>query len=70
LFSELERERRQARFAIMPLVLAEGDAEEVVRRRMRVEAEGRAMEGVPGWVVGQSPYKTDTQATRRAVPLH
>lgn len=53
----------------MPLVLAERDAEEVVRRRMKVEAEASAMEGVAGWVVGQSLYKTDTQATRRAAPL-
>lgn len=67
--SELERERRQARFAMMPLLLAEQDAGEVVRRRRLVEAEARAMAGVPGWKPGQSPYKTDTQASRRAAPI-
>jgi hypothetical protein len=66
---ELEREKRQARFALMPLMLAEQDQREVAERTARLSAEAQAMSSVPGWVVGQSVYKTDTKATRTAHPV-
>ena len=61
--SELERERRQARFALMPLLVAEQDAAEVQRRARILAAE----------VLLRQPltpvYRTDSLAVRSARPL-
>lgn len=61
--SELERERRQARFALMPLLLAEQDALEV-RRRARILAAEALLRPPPPPV-----YRTDSRAVRAARPL-
>lgn len=53
----------------MPLMLAEQDRQEIVERTARLSAEAQAMSSVPGWIVGQSVYKTDTKATRTAHPI-
>lgn len=53
----------------MPLLLSEHDRREVVERTARLSAEAQAMSSVPGWVVGQSVYKTDSKATRTAHPI-
>jgi len=68
LFSELKREKRQARLALMPLLLAEQDRVELFRRTRMLDLEARAMKDVPGWVPGESPYKSDSEAARSAKP--
>lgn len=67
-FSELKREMRQARLALMPLLLAEQDRIELFRRTRMLDLEARAMKDVPGWVLGESPYKSGSEAARSARP--
>ncbi len=63
LFREIEREKRQARLALTPLLLAENDRAQVVRRMMSQLAEARA--NLPDEM--RQIYKTDTPATRARI---
>ena len=66
--SELEREVRQARLVLMPLLLAEEDRAEVIRRTKSQIAEAKAMFNLDPEF--QSPiYKTNTAATRSVKPM-
>lgn len=67
--SELEREARQARLALLPLLQAEMDAQEVRRRTEQLAWEAKVMADRPDWVVGQSVYMADSKPARTARPL-
>ncbi|XP_072037915.1 NADH dehydrogenase [ubiquinone] 1 alpha subcomplex subunit 13-like [Amphiura filiformis] len=54
----VQREEREARIAIHPLIEAERDRDYLKVLKYNREQEAIIMKDVPGWVVGESPYHT------------
>jgi NADH dehydrogenase (ubiquinone) 1 alpha subcomplex subunit 13 len=51
-------EMRQARLHILPYLQAESDRRYLRMKKQALEEEAKIMKDVPGWVVGESVYKT------------
>ena len=50
------KEKREARMAIMPFLMAEQDAMNKVENDKKLAYEAKIMKNVKGWVVGESVY--------------
>ena len=50
------KEKREARMAIMPFLMAEQDAMNKVENDKKLAYEAEVMKNVKGWVVGESVY--------------
>eukprot|EP01122_Echinamoeba_exundans_P009273 TRINITY_DN3232_c0_g1_i2.p2 TRINITY_DN3232_c0_g1~~TRINITY_DN3232_c0_g1_i2.p2 ORF type:complete len:136 (-),score=12.83 TRINITY_DN3232_c0_g1_i2:132-539(-) len=53
-----KQEAREARINLIPLLQAEEDRRFLREHKDRIEEEALIMRDVPGWTVGESPYKT------------
>jgi hypothetical protein len=53
---ELDREKRQTRLMLLPLLKAEEDLEYLEKSRKSRIIEGEIMSSVEGWKVGEKPY--------------
>ena len=51
-------EKKRLRLALVPFLQAEDDRRYVRDRARSLERERKVMANVPGWVVGESVYKT------------
>lgn len=52
----MERERRQTRLNLLPLLQAEADLQYLARREASLRLEAEIMKDNPQWEVGQSVY--------------
>eukprot|EP00121_Abeoforma_whisleri_P003308 Awhi_evm2s2970 len=53
---EIKLERYAERVAIAPILQAESDRAHLRNHKELLDFEAKVMEGVPGWVVGESPF--------------
>ena len=56
---ELDREKRQARLALWPLLLAESDLAYLNKLEENQALEAEVMKDVPGWLSEPKIYRTD-----------
>jgi NADH dehydrogenase (ubiquinone) 1 alpha subcomplex subunit 13 len=55
----LDREKRQARLMMLPLLMAERDLQYLEKVRKSRLLEEKIMSGVEGWRVGERTYHSD-----------
>ena len=65
-----KQELEIARINLLPMLQAEADRRYIRQRKQQVEEEEKIMEGVEGWVVGESVYKTRWMPPTSVDPVH
>ena len=55
---EIKEEKRQMRIAMTPMLQFEEDVRFIRDRETNLLKEAELMKDVPGWKLGESPYKT------------